>query len=167
MVAKLGSSSYVLNRTENDIAECLRSCAANCYPMIEEANMSLELAIPDASLPFSFDEMAMKRVFTNLILNAAKHNPPQTKCLISVTQTGNDDDRPIRIIIADDGPKVPSQLRDRLFDSFAVSDESRNTRNGHGLGLAISKMIVERHGGTISYHDMWENGMKAFEIVLV
>ena len=108
-----------------------------------------------------------ERVFTNLILNAAKHNPPQTKCLISVTQTGNDDDRPIRIIIADDGPKVPSQLRDRLFDSFAVGDESRNTCNGHGLGLAISKMIVERHGGTISYHDMWENGMKAFEIVLV
>lgn len=57
----------------------------------------------------------------------------------------------INIVVADNGPKIAGDLQKALFDSFAVGDRSRNTKKGSGLGLSISKRIIERHDGEISY----------------
>ncbi len=69
-------------------------------------------------------------------------------------------------MIADNGPKIAEELQGRLFESFTVGDESRNTKNGSGLRLAISKRIIERHGGLISCVNDMEDGYKGFIIEL-
>ena len=159
---KLQNRTYELKLQKGDLAECLRSCVATCYPALEEAGMEPELLIPEISVEACFDEMEMKRVFTNLLMNMVKHNPLGTAGIIQM-EIG---DGSIRIIFADNGSRIDSGLQKNLFEPFAVGDSSRNTRNGNGLGLSISKKVMERHNGEIYYVDRWKEGYKAFIIEL-
>lgn len=100
--------------------------------------------------------------------NVVKHNPIKISCIIQLEEVYDrkEDEKKIHIIIADNGPKIPEDLRDTMFDSFVVGDDSRNTKNGSGLGLSISKKIIERHGGSLYYINDWKDGYKCFRIDL-
>ncbi len=93
-----------------------------------------------------------------------KHNPPQTQSKIIIEENTDKGTRKVHIVIADNGLKIAAELQGCLFESFTVGDESRNTKNGSGLGLTISKRIIERHGGLISYVNDMEDGYKGFVI---
>ena len=166
---KLENQSYQLKKKKQDIVECLRECVANYYPMLEEAEIQLELLLPEKEIICNFDNVEMKRVFTNLLANMVKHNPKNTSCVIRLeeVQDKKNGKKSIEIIVADDGPKISKDLQTTLFDSFVVGDESRNTKNGSGLGLAISKRIIERHNGSLYYIDDWRYGFKCFKIELI
>lgn len=161
---KLENPSYQLKKEKQDLAECLRECVANLYPMLEEAQVRLELLLPEQAIPFEFDQVEMKRVFTNLLTNMVKHNPSNTSCVVQL------EDQPgqgiIQITVADNGPKIPKDLQDTIFDTFVVGDASRNTKQGSGLGLSVSKRIIQRHGGSLYYTDEWKPGYKSFQITL-
>ena len=157
---RLENQTYQLKFEQGDLAECLRTCVAGYYRELELHQMNLELEIPDESIVFSFDQLEMRRVFSNLISNMTKHNPEKTSCRIQLLQK----DQEIQLIFADNGAKIEEDLEETLFDPFSVSDTSRNTKNGSGLGLSISKKIVERHHGRIFYNRDWRDGYKAFEI---
>jgi PAS domain S-box-containing protein len=94
------------------------------------------------------DSVRFIQVMSNLLSNAAKYSP--SGGVVSVDVQSDDDD--ITVEISDDGPGVPEDFRDRIFDKFAQADSTDSrARAGTGLGLAISKELVERMGGTIGY----------------
>ncbi len=159
---KLQNRKYELKPEMGDIAECLRTSVAACYPALEEAQMEPELQIPEMPVEVCFDEIEMKRVFTNMLMNMVKHNPPGTAGIIQLEKG----EGTIRIVFADNGTKIRGDLKENLFDAFAIGDASRNSKNGSGLGLSISKKVVERHNGKIYYSDTWKEGYKAFIIEL-
>lgn len=197
---KLENQSYQLKKEKRDIVECLRECVANYYPMLEKAEIQMELILPDKKILCVFDHVEMKRVFTNLLANIVKHTPQKTTCIILLKEVTDKDMDPssnhnnhnnhndhndkdpnsnhsdhndqdpgkkkIQIIIADDGPKIPKDLQTTIFDSFVVGERSRNTKNGSGLGLSISKRIIERHNGSLYYIDDWRGRFKCFQIDL-
>lgn len=165
---KLENQSYQLKKEKRDIVECLRECVADYYPMLEEAEIQMELDLPDQEVLCFFDPVEMKRVFTNLLANMVKHNPQKTSCVILLEEAADQDrgKKKIEISIADDGPKIPKDLQESIFDSFVVGEASRNTKNGSGLGLSISKKIIERHNGSLYYIDDWREGFKCFKIDL-
>lgn len=167
--AKLENPAYALIKEKKDLAEILRSCVAGFYPTMESNGIEVELDIPDRNVEFSVDELQMRRVFLNLLTNMVKHNPVGTKCKIVMEENVelSQEDRGIRVTIADNGPKITGELQERLFETFAVGDSSRNTKNGSGLGLSICKKIVEKHEGRIFYMNEWEEEYKAFVIELV
>ncbi|MCQ2482969.1 MAG: ATP-binding protein [Clostridia bacterium] len=70
-----------------------------------------------------------------------RHNPSGIYSVIQVNEiTASDSDtRIVEIIIADNDPKIPEKLKDNMFNSFVVGDESINKKNGSGLRLAVSK----------------------------
>lgn len=164
MYAKLENPAYALVRENKDLAEILRSCVAGIYPTMESNGIEVELDIPEESVEFDVDEPQMRRVFLNLLTNMVKHNPVGTGCRIVLRERVDlsQGEKGIQVIIADNGPKIGEDLQQRLFETFAVGDSSRNTKNGSGLGLSICKKIVERHDGRIQYVDEWEKGYKAF-----
>ena len=96
----------------------------------------------------SGDRLMIRRAISNLLSNAIRHTPRDGAIKVEVRDLGNDG---IRITVENPGLAIPPEHLPRLFDRFYRVDSCRQ-RNGEGagLGLAITKSIVEAHGGTIS-----------------
>ena len=108
--------------------------------------MRAELGAPLA--PSLGNHEQLQRVLFNLIQNAIRHTPPDG----SVTVRAEPVDGGIEIEVADTGTGIEASQRDRVFEPFFRADASRHTP-GAGLGLAISRAIVEAHGGAIWLED--------------
>lgn len=143
--SKLEHPEFVFMRETMDMAEFIREYLADKYDEICLYGFELEVEIPDETIDFSFDPVQMRRVFDNILANALKHNPSGTIIFMTIQQT----DRSIRIEIGDNGVGIPQELKENLFDPFIVGDDSRNNKQGSGLGLAVAKKIVELHGGAL------------------
>ena len=90
----------------------------------------------------------LQRVLFNLIQNAIRHTPPDG----SVTVRAEDVEGAVEVEVADTGGGIAVEVRDRVFDPFFRADAARH-QPGAGLGLAIARAIVERHGGAIWLED--------------
>ena len=91
------------------------------------------------------DADQLRRVLANLIHNAVKWSPPREAITITANEQGDE----IVISVFDNGPGVPDDLRERIFERFYQADVSHSGNEGTGLGLAICKHIIEAHGGRI------------------
>src|SRR5690606_19903107 len=115
-------------------------------PLARQQRVELAMLAPGA-VPLRFDAEQMARVFGNLLPNALKFTPPGGRIARQVQ------DRPDRnrIPLADTGPGVPEEWRERIFDRFSqVGREATRPREGAGLGLAVCREIVKLHGGSLS-----------------
>lgn len=163
--AKLGSTEYNLTKEDSDIAELVRQVTADNYLRFEEKNMKLDADIPQEPVMYSFDSAQMKRVITNLLGNAVKHNPEGIDVKVSLTDKRSSGGQ-IEIVVSDNGPAIADELKESLFEPFRTGDDSRKTGKGSGLGLSISKKIVTLHGGTLEYSETKVPGYKSFVIEL-
>ena len=91
----------------------------------------------------------LQRVLFNLIQNAIHHTPTDGSVTVRTERNGDG----IDIEVADTGPGIPREHRDRVFEPFYRGDAARSGDGGSGLGLAISQAIVEAHGGRIWIED--------------
>jgi two-component system phosphate regulon sensor histidine kinase PhoR len=87
----------------------------------------------------------VRRVIVNLLHNAIKWSPKGSKVTVSTSITDED----VTIQVVDEGPGVPDDQVERIFERFYQVNSSRSGGEGTGLGLAICKHIVEAHGGKI------------------
>lgn len=87
----------------------------------------------------------------NLIDNGSRH--AASKLTVSLAELGDE----VVLTVCDDGPGVPREARERIFDRFTQLDDARST-DGTGLGLAITKSIITDHGGTIAVDELAEGG---------
>lgn len=102
------------------------------------------------------DKQRLIQVFTNLIANAAKFSPPGE--VVSI-ETSTVKDGAVRIGIRDHGPGVPQDMREQVFEKFVqVEGVEAQRKGGSGLGLSISKAIVEAFGGKIGVECPTEGG---------
>lgn len=105
-----------------------------------------EVRLTDAVTVVAGDEPRLRQVVTNLLANARVHTPEGTSVVASLEQDGGD----VVLTVEDDGPGLPPELLDSLFERFARGDSSRSRRAGStGLGLAIVRAVVEAHHGTV------------------
>ncbi len=112
-----------------------------------------ERGVPDASI--TGDWHRLLQVMANLISNASKFSPAGSRVDVKLTPNG----RTVRVAVKDNGPGVPLDFRDTIFDKFTQSDMSDSReKGGTGLGLSISKAIVEVHGGRIGFRNNAEGG---------
>jgi signal transduction histidine kinase len=128
--------------------------------LVEETVVELKEAKLRVSLESSDDvsvtagPLALKRALRNLIINAATHGGGASVRL-GVTDTA------ARLIIEDDGPGIPADIIDRVFEPFfRVDPGRRQSAPGAGLGLAIAREIVERFGGKIEIANRPEGGLR-------
>ena len=91
------------------------------------------------------DERRIKQVIFNLLSNAVKFTPAGGEVDVSATRVNGE----VRVSVADTGPGIAPEDRDRIFEEFQQSETGVGLREGTGLGLALSKRFVELHGGRI------------------
>jgi signal transduction histidine kinase len=91
------------------------------------------------------DPVQMDQVLTNLLENAARFSPLGSEIRVAVVRFQG----AVEVTIADRGPGIPPQDRERVFEPFQSMDAGRG-RGGTGLGLAIARAVVEAHGGRLS-----------------
>lgn len=94
---------------------------------------------------FVGDPQRLTQAVTNLVRNSVEHGGND----VSVTMGGTLDGSRVRIWVEDDGPGVPEEVKEHLFERFYRGATTRRTAFGAGLGLAIVRAIVEGHGGTV------------------
>ncbi len=111
-----------------------------------KVGIELESELPDAMV--NVDGNRMLQVFANLLSNAVKYSPTGGKVLIAVERVVGR----IRVAVKDNGPGIPGEFKDRIFQKFAQADSSATReKGGTGLGLSIAKALVERMDGNIRF----------------
>ncbi len=113
----------------------------------------------DTNTTVYVDKQRLLQVFANLISNAIKYSPENEKVEISVkTKNGF-----VRISVIDNGPGIPDEFRTRIFGRFAQADSSdTREKGGTGLGLTITKAIIDQLGGIIDYHSVQGHGAEFY-----
>jgi signal transduction histidine kinase len=91
------------------------------------------------------DERRIRQVIFNLLSNAVKFTPHGGRIDVSTAM----EDGEVRVAVADTGPGIPPDDRERIFEEFQQTEAGQEQREGTGLGLALSKRLVELHGGRI------------------
>jgi signal transduction histidine kinase len=150
-----------LTRELVDLRELAREVASSLGILAEERNQQITIDVADHVL-VSADRLVLREAVTNVLDNALKYSPADSTVTIRVEQAA---DRAM-VAVADQGPGIPREHRERIFDRFFRIDEARSREaGGAGLGLAIAKWAVDVHGGQITV-DERPGGGSEFRIVL-
>lgn len=160
--SKLEHPNFSISPEKMDLCEFTREYLVSKYSEWEVAGFGLEVDIPETPVWCMLDRIAFLRVYENITSNAVKHNPQGTNMLVQISVQ----DSQAIICIADDGVGILPELAEHIFEPFVVGDESRNSKQGTGLGLAVGKKIVQAHGGEICLKDAEKPWRTWFEITL-
>jgi signal transduction histidine kinase len=112
-------------------------------PAYAAKGVALHASVDQALPPVSADSDRLGEVLGNLLGNALRHTPPGGRVRISGHQDGNQ----VELSVSDSGEGIPPELLERVFERFFRVDAARTRNGGSGLGLTISRAIVEAHGG--------------------
>lgn len=135
-----------LKREPVDLDQLARDVVASLGILAEERNQKLTVETR-SNVTVTADRLVLREAVTNVLDNAIKYGPLRSTVTISVDRDANDG----VLAIADEGPGVPAEHRERIFHRFFRLDEARSRDGGGaGLGLAIAKWAVEIHGGRIT-----------------
>ncbi len=150
-----------LSREPLDLGHLVREVATSLGILAEERNQTLALDVAETVI-LPVDRLVLREALTNVLDNAIKYSPAASTISIGVERL----DGQALIAVADEGPGVPAEHRERIFHRFFRVDEARTReRGGVGLGLAIAKWAVEIHGGQITVENRAGGGAE-FRILL-
>ncbi len=127
-------------RRPTDLGDVLTEAASELGPMADGHELSVEPG--HVTVAAARDEV--HRLVLNLIENALRHTPPGTRVLATTAADG----AAARLVVQDDGPGIPIDLEQRVFERFVRGGGDGG--RGSGLGLAIVRAVAESHGGTVS-----------------
>ncbi|MGC1851899.1 MAG: ATP-binding protein [Solirubrobacterales bacterium] len=130
-------------RTRCDLAETARNASAEVAPTIGERELRVD---GDRPLPVDGNPDELHRMVLNLLDNAVRHTPPGSTIELRLRAEGGD----AIVEVADDGPGVPRELREQIFERFVRGEGPADTAvgGGSGLGLAIVSAVATSHGGS-------------------
>lgn len=131
---------------EFDLAAVVRSVAEMLQPRLESRGVRLDLALPEPGLVVRGLEGRIAQVVTNLLDNAISFTPEGGRIFVEAERR----DRVVRLTVSDEGPGIPEESLETIFHRFySERPDSEAFGNHSGLGLSISRQIVEAHGGRI------------------
>ena len=143
-IARFNSEKIVLEKEEIHVRRMLEQLIDDFYPILKEKEKKIELQMTNDILIYA-DSDKLARVFGNLIKNACFYSTDE-QITIQVEQKNNN----AHIIFINKGKQISKDKCKRIFEKFYRADTSRTTKTGgSGLGIAISKEIIELHGGKI------------------
>jgi signal transduction histidine kinase len=145
-LSKIEAGRLELHSKSLELEPVFSRALGTSHPLLEEKGIVVESVIEAALLPVQADADWLHQVLTNLLANAVKFSPDGGKIRLSGKRNG----KFALISVADEGPGIPPDRLEQVFDRFhQVRDPQKSHPLGTGLGLTISREIVERLGGKI------------------
>ena len=145
--SKIDAGSYKLFIEEKDIVYTVEEAALSLKSLVEHKGVNLIFDTEIEELVMQFDENAIERCIINIVNNAAKFTSEGGEIFVNLT----DDNENIRIDIRDTGCGIPKEKLNNIFDRFnqVVNSKREASYGGSGLGLTITKRLIELHNGEI------------------
>jgi signal transduction histidine kinase len=143
-IARLQAGRVTLWKAPVDLRDVVGRAVHSIEPLVAERQQSLTILEPDQPVIAEVDGDRLGRVLRNLLANAQKYGRARGRIVVRLENHAEH----VRISVADDGPGIPAEDQERIFERFYRVSGSAGL--GTGLGLAIARGIVELHGGTLS-----------------
>jgi heavy metal sensor kinase len=160
-LSRADAGTVPLSRETVDLGQLVRDVVGSLGVLAEERNQRLVLDATDG-ISATVDRLVLREAVTNVIDNAIKYGPQGSTVAVRVRDDGNH----AIVTVADQGPGIALEHRERIFDRFFRLDEARSRNDGGtGLGLAIAKWAVEANSGHVSV-DAGPHGGSVFRIEL-
>jgi HAMP domain-containing protein/signal transduction histidine kinase len=159
-LTRIGRGKVQLNFEVVDAHTLLQNALEICQAEIDRKNLARALNLGARKVHMRADPARLQQIFWNLINNAVKFTQRNGQIIIT---TSNDSKGQLRVEIADTGLGIESEALPKIFDAFEQG--GRTQLGGLGLGLAISKTLVEAHKGTITAQSAGRNKGSTFTLV--
>lgn len=161
-LSKLESGKLKLQPAEGDLSAFLRAIVGSFESMAARRNMVLEAKFPAAPLAADFDKDVLEKILTNLLSNAFKFSPDEGRVSFEAQAIENQ----LTITLRDEGVGIPPEQLPHIFERFYQANTPKTDDSaGSGIGLALTKELVELHGGNISVESQLGTGT-AFTVSL-
>jgi signal transduction histidine kinase len=146
-LARSDAGRLTIRPEPTEAASLIEDAVRTMRAQLDAREQALSLEV-DSDLPWiEADRDRIRQVLVNLLTNAHEYCPQGARIEVKARRAGAD----IEIDVIDDGPGIPEQQLEHIFERFTRGDAGETQRvGGTGLGLAISKSLVELHGGTIA-----------------
>lgn len=159
---KIDHGSYKIEMKENDIVYVVEEAALSLKQYAESKGINLIIDPEIEEKTILFDDIEIERCIVNLISNAIKFTPDGGKIEVVISDLGDK----VKIEIIDNGMGIDKKYHESIFNRFnQVVDVNAEVKGGSGLGLTITKSIIEMHGGSIQVESEVNKGSK-FTIIL-
>jgi PAS domain S-box-containing protein len=162
-IEKIGSGRMHFESAPLDVARMLDQAIDSSHGLASTRQVALELSADERPLIVQGDIDRLLQVVVNLLSNAIRFSPEGGTVRVSVAREGEE----AVIAIEDEGPGIPADFRDRMFERFSQASNGAAMSGGTGLGLAISREIVLAHHGKIWFGAAKSGGARfAFSLPL-
>ncbi len=146
-LARSDAGRLAIEPVPTDVGALVEDAVRTMRSQTEARGQTLSLELPPDPPRVNADRDRIRQVLVNLLTNANEYCPEGAAIRVTVAHAGAE----VEIAVIDDGPGIPQEQLEHIFDRFTRGDAGLTQRvGGTGLGLAISKSLVELHGGTIS-----------------
>lgn len=148
---KIESTKSELDIKQHDLKLLLKDIYNQFVNVCELKNIELSLIFPDNEVLINVDKDVLNKIIFNLLGNAVKYAAGKIELRLELFNDRFD------ISVGDDGPGIPESEKNKIFEAFYQLDKDNNS-SGTGIGLAFSKMLSEKHNGSISIENSKWNG---------
>lgn len=146
-VARIAHGKIELRRERIDVRAFLHHAVETSRPLLDAGGHQFVMRVPETPLYVFGDMGRLCQSVSNLLNNAAKYSPPATRIELSAEAMGGQ----LAIRVRDEGIGFDAQTQAHLFQPFSQADDAyRRAQGGLGIGLALTKVLIELHGGTVS-----------------
>ncbi|MBS1954502.1 MAG: HAMP domain-containing histidine kinase [Cyanobacteria bacterium SZAS-4] len=150
---KMDAGKFIMDKAEFEIVDLVEQANEAVASLAQSKNIEVVTEPFDDSLTIFADRNRLRQAVTNLLANAIRLSPPNEKVGLSVSNNNGK----VEFRIIDHGAVISDELQKKIFDRFIQADSAdQNQMRASGLSLAITKAIVEQHGGTVGVSS--ENG---------
>lgn len=145
-ISKFTGALVQLELRPEDLAEVCAAVVREFEPILAQRSVRIERPTPWPVLPVAINRFRMQQVLRNLLANAVRFSPSGSCIHLSLANHG---DEGVALSVSDEGPGIPEDELDAIFEPFTQSSRTRDGSGGTGLGLTICRKIMTAHGGHI------------------
>ncbi|HER08387.1 MAG TPA: response regulator, partial [Bacteroides sp.] len=158
-VRRVETGNLKLEVARDDLIAYLQGIYELFLPYAEKKEIDFQFMTDLSGLEIYFDADKVEKIFYNLLSNAFKHTPKRGKVVLETGISVHKGQEMVRITVSDTGPGIPEEHLTHIFDRFfQITNKHRSGKISSGIGLSLSRDLVERHYGEIQVQSDGQSG---------